>query len=165
MFSNLCKLQGWDVSRYSLGQACIKAIFWVGVCLGEPIFVYLGCKRHFFLILKILQCINVSDLTGCSVGDTDTYFLSQISTICNRMTVESRYIHLFNAQRIPFISPSRRTWSRRGKRPSWRRSSTSTSARTARSSSRQGCQMAKFGSLPFLGLRHGIEWKRTNFVA
>ena len=46
--------QGWDVSRYSLGRACIEAIFWVGVGLGEPIFVYLGYKRHFFLILKIL---------------------------------------------------------------------------------------------------------------
>ena len=33
--------QGWEVSRYSLGRAWIEAIFWLGIGLGEPFFMYL----------------------------------------------------------------------------------------------------------------------------
>ena len=34
--------QGWEVSRYSLGRAWIEALFWLGIGLGEPIFMYIG---------------------------------------------------------------------------------------------------------------------------
>ena len=45
--------QGYEVSRYRLGQAWIGAIFWLCICVGKPLFGYLWIQTH---ILKI-QCV------------------------------------------------------------------------------------------------------------
>ena len=47
-------MQGWDVSRYSVGRTWIDDSFCVCICVEETIFGYRGLKRHFFIRVKIL---------------------------------------------------------------------------------------------------------------
>ena len=66
--------QGWEGSRYSLGRAWIEAIFWLGICVGEPIFWYLVLKRHFLHILKVLY-VCLKSLDTVLVSESPTHFL------------------------------------------------------------------------------------------
>ena len=63
--------QGWEGSRYCVGRAWIEAIFWLGICVGEPFFAYLVLKRHFLLILQILY-VCLKSLNTVSVSESPT---------------------------------------------------------------------------------------------
>ena len=67
----MCNGQGWEGSRYCVGRAWIEAIFWLGICVGEPFFAYLVLKRHFLLILKILY-VCLKSLDSVSVSESPT---------------------------------------------------------------------------------------------
>ena len=71
--------QGWEESRYSLDRAWIEAIFWLGIGVGEPIFVYLMHKRHFLLITKDTLCVSQEPRYSIGVGiaDTDSLYREQ----------------------------------------------------------------------------------------
>ena len=70
----LIRAQGWEGSRYCVGRTWIEAIFWLGICVGEPFFGYLVLKRHFLLILKILYvCLKSLDTVSVSESPTQIF--------------------------------------------------------------------------------------------
>ena len=84
--------QGWEGSRYCVGRAWIEAIFWLGICVGEPFFGYLVLKRHFLLILKILYvCLKSLDTISVSESPTQIFCIGDsLANWQSHSEIESR---------------------------------------------------------------------------